>query len=53
MYLPLALLAVSLEISTGWTWGAALVTIVSRLISFPDFYLAIPARAVGILIRAP
>lgn len=32
MYLPLALLAVSLDISNGWPWGAALLTILSRLI---------------------
>lgn len=67
MYLPLALLAVSLDISNAWTWGAALLTIVSRLIYVPVFYLgipvvrtlvwapgfvAIPALAVGIVIGA-
>lgn len=67
MYLPLALLAVSLDISNNWTWGAALVTLLSRLVYVPVFYLgipvmrtlvwvqsfaAIPALAVGILIGA-
>lgn len=42
MYLPLALLAVGLNISNGWTWGAAFLTIVSRLIYVPVFYLGIP-----------
>jgi uncharacterized MAPEG superfamily protein len=65
MYLPLALLAVSLDISNAWTWGAAVLTIVSRLIYVPVFYLgnpvvrtlvwapsfvAIPVLAVGIMI---
>jgi uncharacterized MAPEG superfamily protein len=68
MYLPLALLAVSLDISNAWTWGAALVTIVSRLIYAPVFYLgipvmrtlvwgpsfaAIPAIAFGIIVGTP
>lgn len=68
MYLPLALLAVSLDISNSWTWGAALVTILSRLVYVPVFYLgipvmrtlvwvpsfaAIPALAVGIVVGAP
>lgn len=68
MYLPLALLAVCLDISNGWTSGAALVTILSRLIYVPIFYLgipvlrtlvwapgffAIPAFAVGILLGSP
>ncbi|WP_292294878.1 MAPEG family protein [Marivita sp.] len=67
MYLPLALLAVSLDVSNAWTWSAALLTIVSRLIYVPVFYLgipivrtlvwapgfvAIPTLAVGILIGA-
>jgi hypothetical protein len=58
---------ISLDISNGWTWGAALLTIVSRLIYVPVFYLgipvartmvwapsfvAIPALAAGILIGA-
>ena len=65
MYLPLALLAVGLEISNDWTAGAALVTIVSRLLYVPIFFfgisivrtliwapsfLAVPALAVGIVI---
>jgi uncharacterized MAPEG superfamily protein len=68
MYLPLALLAVSLDISNGLTWGAALATILSRLIYIPVFYLgipvlrtlvwapsflAIPALSIGILVGVP
>lgn len=68
LYLPLALLVVSLDISNGWTWWAALVTIMSRLIYVPIFYLgipvvrtfvwgpsyfAVPVMAVGILVGAP
>lgn len=68
MYVPLALLAVSLGVSNEWTSGAALLTIVSRLVYVPVFYLgipvvrtlvwvpsffAIPALAIGILVGAP
>ena len=42
MYLPLALLAINLDISNTWTWWAALLTMVSRLIYVPIFYLGIP-----------
>ena len=42
MYLPLPPLAVSLDIANGWTWGAALLKIASRLIYIPVFYLGIP-----------
>lgn len=64
MYLPLALLAMSLNISNTWTYYAALATIISRsvyipvyivgieklrtLVFFPSF-IAIPAMAYGIL----
>ena len=51
MYLPLALLAVSMDISNGWTSGAALLTIASRLIYVPLFYLGIPV--VRTLVWAP
>ena len=42
MYLPLALVSVSLEISNEWTHGAAFVMILSRLIYVPVFVLGIP-----------
>ena len=68
MYMPLALLAVSLGVSNEWTSGAALLTIISRLVYVPVFYLgipvartlvwlpsffAIPALAIGILVEVP
>lgn len=68
MYLPLALLAVGLDISNGWTSGAAVVAIVSILLYVPIFYLgipvvrtlvwapgflSIPVLAVGFLVDAP
>lgn len=67
MYLPLALLAVSLDISNGWTYSAALLTIISRLLYVPVFVLgirtirtvvwtpsfaAVPLMSVGIMLGA-
>lgn len=67
MYLPLALLAVSLDISNGWTYSAALLTIISRLLYVPIFVLgirtirtivwipsfaAVPLMSVGIMLGA-
>ena len=63
MYLPMALLAVSYEISNAWTYYAALVTIISRVLYIPIYivgiekvrtlvwipsFLAVPAMAYGI-----
>ena len=63
MYLPLALLAVSLNLSNAWTYYAALATIISRLLYIPIYivgiekvrtlvwipsFLAVPAMAFGI-----
>jgi uncharacterized MAPEG superfamily protein len=67
MYLPLALLAVGLNILNGLTRGAALLTLVSRLIYIPVLnvgipvlrtmvwapsFVAIPVLLVGILVGA-
>lgn len=41
IYLPLALLAVSLDISNGWTFAAAVMTLVSRLLYVPIFMLGL------------
>lgn len=63
MYLPLALLAVNLNISNVWTYYAAFATIISRLFYIPVYiigiekvrtlvwipsFLAVPAMAFGI-----
>lgn len=68
MYLPLALLAVSLDISNAGTYSAALVTVISRVLYVPIFlsgvtiirtlvwapsFFAIPFMSVGILLGAP
>lgn len=42
MSLPPAILAVSLDVSNGWTWAAALVTVLSRLTYVHGFCLGIP-----------
>lgn len=51
IYLPLALLSVSMDISNEWTQGAALVTILSRVIYVPVFFFGIPI--VRTLVWAP
>ncbi|TYL49163.1 MAPEG family protein [Marinomonas sp. IMCC 4694] len=42
LYLPLALLAVSTEISNSWTYYAALATILSRILYVPIYIIGIP-----------
>ncbi|MGB3407727.1 MAG: MAPEG family protein [Jannaschia sp.] len=68
MYLPLAITAVALDISNGWTFYAALATILSRVLYVLIFlvgiqtirtfvwvpsFAAIPAMAVGIMVGQP
>lgn len=65
MYLPLALIAVSLNHSNTWTYYAALATIISGLVYIPVYimgiekirtfvwipsYLAVPTMAFGIFL---
>lgn len=64
IYLPLALLAVNLDVSNGWTQSAAVMTIFSRALYVPIYmlgiktirtiiwtpsFLAIPVMAIGIV----
>jgi len=65
MYLPLAILAVTLDVTNAWTYYAALATILSRVLYVPTYIfgieklrsiiftpslLAVPAMAVGIIL---
>ena len=42
IYLPLAVMAVALEISNTWTVVAAVTTIISRMLYVPIFFSGIP-----------
>lgn len=42
LYLPLAVLAITLDIANPWTAGAALATILSRVLYVPIYIIGVP-----------